>query len=118
MPYEGRPTQAVKTIMKRVVLVNSSVLYRNNNILFILWLYDSDEMREEFLQDWMVEKMNRADSLDQRTNGTRRSRPAVREVCKQALDSINKTDKKCPIILNKLTFNLFPPSLTTRKNRN
>ena len=117
IPYQGRPTEAVEQIMRRVVSHNSSVSYRNNNIIFLLWLYDNEETREELLQDWMVEKMDRAVSLDEASDRSRRSRPAVRRVCKQALDNINKTDKNCPIVLTKLTFNLFSHYLTTRKNK-
>ena len=36
--YEGRPTNAVETIMSHVVADNSSICYRNNNIIFILWV--------------------------------------------------------------------------------
>ena len=115
--YQGRPTAAVEQIMRKVVADKSSVSYRNNNIILILWLYDNEEHREEVLRDWMVEDLNRADSLDQATNGTRRTRPAVRAACKKALDNINKVDKNCPILLNKLIFNLFFHYLTTRKNK-
>ena len=118
IPYQGRPTHAVEQIMKRVVAVNSNVSYRNNNIILMLWLYDNEEYREDVLRDWMVEKLDRATSSDQATNGTRRSRPAVREVCRKALDNINRADDNCPILLNKLTFNLFSHYLTTRKNKN
>ena len=83
--------------MRKVVADKSSVSYRNNNIILILWLYDNEEHREEVLRDWMVEDLNRADSLDQATNGTRRTRPAVRAACKKALDNINKVDNNCPI---------------------
>ena len=118
IPYQGRPTHAVEQIMKRVVAVNSNTSYRNNNIILILWLYDNEEYREDVLRDWMVERLDRATSSDQATNGTRRSRPAVREVCRKALDDINKADDNCPILLNKLTFNLFSHYLTQRKNKN
>ena len=61
--------------------------------------------------------MNRVDSLNQTTNGTSQNCPAVREVCKKALNEINKADNNCPIILSKLTFNIFSHYLTTRKNK-
>ena len=77
--YQGHPSNAVEQIMKQAVAENSNTLYRNNNILLMMWIYDNEELREEVLQDWMVEWMNRADSLDQATNGTRQNHPAVRQ---------------------------------------
>ena len=73
IPYEGRPTAVVEQIMKRVVAVNSNTSYRNNNIILIMWIYDNDEIREEILCDWMVERLNRAVSSDDTTNGKLRS---------------------------------------------
>ena len=115
--YQGHLTTVVEQIMRKVVANKSRILYHNNNIILILWLYDNEEHREEVLCDWMVEDLNRADSLDQATNGTRRAYPVVRTVCKKALDSINKVDNNCPILLNKLTFNLFSHYLTTCKSK-
>ena len=103
--------------MKRVVAEKSNISYRNNNIILILWLYDNEEVREDVLSDWMVEKLHRANSLDSSSERTTRSRPAARLVCKQVLDNMNKVDNNCPIVLNKLTFNLFSHYLTTRKNK-
>jgi len=65
IPYQGRPTLAVEAIMKRVVADNSNIVYRNNNITLILWLYDNDTYREDVLCDWIVEELHRADSSDQ-----------------------------------------------------
>ena len=117
IPYQGYPTQAVEQIMKRVVVVNFNVSYCNNNIILLLWLYDNEEYREELLQDWKVYRLNRVASSNQPTNGTKKSCPVVREVCHKALDDINKADDNCPILLNKLTFNLFSHYLTKHKNK-
>ena len=117
IPYQGRPTHAVEQIMKRVVADKSNTSYRNNNIILMLWLYDNEEMREEVLRDWMVDRLNRATSSDEATNATRRGRPAVRAECRKAIDNINKADQNCPILLNKLTFNVFSHYITTRKNK-
>ena len=103
--------------MKMEVAENSNTSYRNNSILLMMWIYNNEELREEVLHDWMVEQMNRVDSLDQATNGTRRNCPTVRQAYKKALHDINKADNNCPIILCKLTFNMFSHYLTTRKNR-
>ena len=41
----------------------------------------------------------------------------MRAICKLALDGMNKTDSNSPIILQKITFNLFSHYLTTRRNK-
>ena len=38
-------------------------------------------------------------------------------MCKLDLDGMNKTDSNSPIVLQKITFNLFSHYLTTRKNK-
>ena len=38
-----------------------------------MWIYNNEDLREEVLQDWIVKRMNRADSLDEATNGTRQT---------------------------------------------
>jgi hypothetical protein len=115
--YQGRLSQAVEAIMNRVVADNSIVTYRNNNIILILWLYDHENYREDVLRDSFVEELIVADSSDQATAGTRRKRPAIREVCRKALDNINTVDNNCPVMLEKLTFNLFSHYLSTRRNK-
>ena len=44
-------------------------------------------------------------------------RKNIRAICKLALDGMNKTDSNSPIILQKITFNLFSHYLTTRRNK-
>ena len=41
----------------------------------------------------------------------------MRAICKLALEGMNKTDSNYPIILQKITFNLFLHYLTTRRNK-
>ena len=41
----------------------------------------------------------------------------MRAICKLALDGMNKTYSNSPIILQKITFNLFLHYLTTRRNK-
>ena len=55
----------------------------------------------------MIEELNRAVSADEETETTREKRTAARAVCRKALDNINTVDNNCPILLDKLTFNLF-----------
>ncbi len=69
------------------------------------------------MRDWIIEELHRADSSDQETAVSRRKRSAVRDVCRKALDNINTIDNNFPILLDKLTFNLFSHYLTTCKNK-
>ena len=62
--YEGRPTPAVEQIMRNVVVDGSKATYTGLNIQFILWLYDNEETREEFLSDWFLEKLIEAEKCD------------------------------------------------------
>ena len=41
----------------------------------------------------------------------------MRAICKLAIGRMNKTDSNSPIILQKITFNLFSHYLTTRRNK-
>ena len=62
--------------------------------------------------------MNRVTSSDEASTVTRRAaRPAVRAGCQRALNEINKADKNCPILFNKLTFNIISHCITTQKNK-
>jgi len=112
--YQGRPTNAVENIMRKIVADNSAICYRNSNITFILWIYDNEEIREEFLHDWMVNQLIDAEAEDNILCS--KNRKHVRAVCRAALESINKNDDNCPIVLSKLCFNLFSHYVTTRKN--
>lgn len=115
--YQGRPTSLVEKIMKKSVGDGSNYNYDNQNITFILWLFDNDMHREELLADWMVSRLYEAQALDNVTNGGRSKRPNMRAACKEALSAMNKHEDNCPIVLPKLTFNLFSHYMTTRKDR-
>ena len=110
---QGRPANVVEQIMKRVVASNSESKYKNDNTTFILWLYVNQDLREEFLQDWFVTQLTDKYVIDENTKG----RKNMRAICKLALDGMNKTDSNSPIILQKITFNLFSYYLTTRRNK-
>ena len=55
--YQGRPTNDVEQIMKRVVASKSESKYKNDNTTFILWLYDNQDLREEFIHYWFVTQL-------------------------------------------------------------
>ena len=49
--YQGRPTNVVEQIMKCVV--ESKLEYKNkyDNTIFVLWIYENQDSKEDFLQD-------------------------------------------------------------------
>ena len=68
-----------------------------------MWLYDNQDSREEFLQDWFVTQPTKKEAIDKNTKGHKKKR----EIFKLAIDGMNKTDSNSPFILQKITFNLF-----------
>ena len=100
-------------VLKRVVASKSESKYKNDNTTFILLLYNNQDLREEFLQDWFVTQLIDKEAIDTNTKGCNN----MRSICKIALDGMNKTDNSSPIILQKITFNLFSHDLTTRRNK-
>ena len=48
----------------------------------------------------------------------KKTRPAMRKICKDALDAVNKASNNFPIIIPYLTFNIFSHYLTTRRKKN
>ena len=101
--YQGRPINVVEQIMKRFVTSKSESEYKNDNTKFILWIYENQDLIEEFLQDWFVTQIIEKEAIDANTKG----RKNMRVICKLSLDGINKTDSNYPIIFHKITFNFF-----------
>ena len=62
--YQGRPTNAVEKITKRVVASKSESKYKNDNTTFILWLFVNQYLRDEFPQDWFVTQITEKEELD------------------------------------------------------
>ena len=106
--YEGRPTAAVEAILNQVVSSGTQDNYANHNIDLILWLYEKEDLREELLKDFMVERLNAAEE---------KGRKEMRASCKAALNAMNKSDDNCPIVLEKMTFNLFSDYMSTKKSK-
>ena len=79
VPYQGRPTTIVEKIMRRRVATKSEAGYNNNNIKFLLWLYDDDGLCKDIIKDWMVESMHRAHSEDQEGSSKTKSRMLIFE---------------------------------------
>ena len=68
--YQGWPTNVVEQIMKRIVASESESKYKNYNTTFILWLYENQYLREEFLQDWCVTQLIEKEAIDEKYKWT------------------------------------------------
>ena len=79
--YQGRPTNVIEKIMKGVVASKLESKYKNYNITFILELYDSQDLREGFLQDWFVTQLTEKEEINTNTKGHKN----MRAICKIAL---------------------------------
>ena len=53
--YEYCPASAVRELKKRVFATITEGNYNNHNAGLIIWMYDSEESREELLRNWMVD---------------------------------------------------------------
>ena len=107
--YEGRFTAAVKAILNQVFSSGTQANYANHNSDLILWIYEKDEGREALLRDWMVERLVTAKD---------EGRKAMSATCKDAINSINRNDDNCSILLKKMTFNLFSHYTSMKKSEN
>ena len=74
----------------------------------ILWINEQDDWREERLKDWMMERLNRVEE---------KGRKEMRASCKEALKAINKSEDNCPIVLEKMAFNIFAHYMSTKKSK-
>ena len=112
IPYDGQgPTTEVLSIMKRVVSLTLEKKYKAENVDLLLWIYDgNDSVKNLLLEKWFRNKL----SDDEVGDEGKKTRPAMRNICKDALDAVNKASNNCPIILPSLTFNIFSHYLTTR----
>ena len=104
--YEGRSTAVVKAILNQVVSSGTQANYANQNADLILWIYEKDEWREALLRDWMVERLITAEA---------EGKESMRAASKDALNAINRNDDNCPILLKKMTFNLFSHYMSMKK---
>ena len=116
IPYDGQgPTTEVLSIMKRVVSLTLKNKYKAENVNLLLWIYDdNDSVKDLLLEEWFCKKLSDAEVGDE---GKKKS-PAMRNICKYALDAVNKLSDNCPIVLPSLTFNIFSHYLNTRRKKN
>ena len=97
IPYDGQgPTTEFLIIMKRLVSLTSKNKYKAENVNLLLWIYDgNDSVKNLLLEEWLRNKLSDAEVGDEGN----KTRPAMRKICKDALDAVNKASDNCPIIL-------------------
>ena len=104
--YEGRLTAVIEAILNRVVSSGAQANYSNHNADLILWIYEKDEWREALLRDCMVERL-----ITEEAEGKK----SMCATCKAVLKAIHRDDDNCPILLEKMTFNLFSHYMSMKK---
>ena len=59
--------------------------------------------------DWMLERL-----ISDKDKGEKQ----MCATCKATLEEVNKSDNNCPIVLDKMTFNIFSHYMSTKKSKN
>eukprot|EP00957_Ditylum_brightwellii_P162259 12354769-Ditylum_brightwellii.AAC.1 len=89
--------------MKNFVVDKSEEKYTNKNITLMLWLYNDVSLCDELLHDTFVDELH---AVAEANAGTKR-RPKMQHVCKKMLSTIQQGEDNCPLMLQKMTFNIF-----------
>ena len=84
------PTDYVRSIMRQIIAPKTRSNYVGNNVLFLLWLYHEESLREELLRDWFYETMHQCKREDDENERTSASRKKQREYCKAVLHDISE----------------------------
>eukprot|EP00957_Ditylum_brightwellii_P202364 15329824-Ditylum_brightwellii.AAC.1 len=104
LEYQGTVAQAVQSIMKHVVAEKSEEKHTNKNIILLLWLYDDKLLCKDLICNRLIEKLHAMASTD----ANMKQRPNSRCIYRTWLQGmVRGEDNTCPIILEKMTFNLF-----------
>ena len=61
------------------------------------------------LRDWMVERINTAEA---------EGKKSIRATCKYVLNAMNRSDENCPILLAKMTLNIFSHYMSMKRSNN
>ena len=81
----------------------------------LLWVYDgNNSVKDLLLGEWFRNKLSDAEVGDE----GKKTRPAMRNICKDVLDAVDKASNNFPVVLPSLTFNIFSHYLTTRRKKN
>ena len=115
IPYDGKgPTTEVLSIMKIVASLTTEKKYKSENVNLLLWIYNGNvSVKYLLLEEWFHNKLSDSEVGDE----GKKTRPAVKNICKNALDAVNKASDNCPIILPSLTLKIFSHYLTTIRRK-
>ena len=113
--YE-KPTDVVIEIMDQYVAPATKTMYTHHNLTFLLWLFDKDA--ELYMHDSILDDALTAheDDEEQPSKGNKK-RKALRTLFKNCLSKVDKGKRSCPIVLQKITFNVFSDYLAQRRSK-
>ena len=91
IPYDVQgPTTEILSITKIVVSLTSEKKYKAENVNLLLWIYNgNNSVKDILLEEWFRNKLRDDEVGDE---GKKKS-PAMRKICKDALDAVNKASK-------------------------
>ena len=104
--------------MSKIVSDRSAATYLNQNVRFIMWMYDDTAMRELLLAPFCIERLSAAAGRDATatTARSRNTRKEFRDEGKTILNSIDRTNPLTfPIFLSRITFPIFTRYMNSRK---
>ena len=107
--YEGCPTAVFEAIFNQVVSLSTQENYASYNSDLILWIYEKGEWREALLSYWMVERLITVED---------EGKKAMCATYKDVIKEINRNYDNCPILLEKMTFNLFSHYMSIKNSKN
>ena len=109
---EERNTEEVRQIMGKCVVVSLISQYTNENVRFMMWIFDKRKpLKVWLIVPWMVGDLY----LDFQTEGNNTRCLELRNLRKGVLYSITVEDDNCPILLCCLTFAIFYRYTSLRK---
>ena len=107
--YKGFPNDVVESMLSQVVSSGTQVNYANHNVHLVIWVYEREEWSEELLRNWMAERL-----VASKEKGNKEMRATL----KAAQEEVNRNDGNCPVVLEKLTSNVFSCYMSTKNSKN
>ena len=95
----------MKAVASQLVSDGTKATYTQENLIFVIYLYDTDA--DNFIWDQVLDGFHKAHEKDQEEERTKKSRRNLRECIRHHLSLMNRFDKNCPIILQKITYAVF-----------
>ena len=112
---DDAPSDAVKDVIDNLFSGRTKVTYKQENVKLILYLYDLDA--DEYVSDFVLNDFHKAHDTDQENERTKKSRKNLRNCIFDCLEKMNRWNKRCPIILPKLSFNLITDCMVKERSQ-